>query len=169
MDRAASLEAELPHLRRYARALVGDPSRADDLVQDCLERALARWGQWRRQGPLRSWLFSIMHNQYVDHLRRGRTDPLAGAAPLPEMETGAGQTGPVLLGDLGLALAQLPDEQREVVLLVGLEGFSYAEAARITGTAKGTVMSRLSRGRERLRRLMDGEEISGRPALRTVK
>ncbi len=169
MDRAANLEAELPHLRRYARSLVGDRTRADDLVQDCLERALARWGLWRRKGPLRSWLFSIMHNLYVDHLRRARNDPLTGAAPLQEMETGAGSTGAVLLRDLGHALAQLPDEQREVILLVGLQGFSYDETARITGTAKGTVMSRLSRGRERLRRLTEGEGGSGSEALRTVK
>ena len=158
-ERARLIEAELPGLRRYARALVGGRGDADDLVHDCVERALSRWLLWRQDRALRPWLFSIMHNLFVSarrrETRRGPSVELDEAAPYtarpPE------QTAALLLGELAVGLRELPDEQREVVLLVGLEGFSYAEAAKIVGAPVGTVMSRLSRGRVRLRERLEGE------------
>ena len=147
--------AEIPRLRRYARALTGDPLAADDLVQDCLERAWGRFHLWRRGSNLRAWMFTIMHNLHANAVRkamaRGRTVPLeeARAAVAPRQEDAVAVRG------LARALAQLPEAQRQVVLLVDLEEMSYAEAARVLGIPIGTVMSRLSRGRDRLRSLMD--------------
>ena len=155
MDNAALL-AEIPRLRRYARALLGNRAAADDLVQDTLERAWARNALWRAGSDLRAWLFSIMHNLRVDQLRRP-------SAPLHsideedfEVPTRATQNDRLEVRDLESALCQLPDEQREVLLLVALEDLGYAEIASTLGIPVGTVMSRLARGRERLRLLMEG-------------
>ena len=144
----------IPNLRRYARALVGDREGADDLVQDTLERAVRKFHLWR-PGDLRAWLFSIMHNVFVNQLKARRIAPDmevddSFAAPTP------GATRSDIL-DLQRALGTLAPEQREVVLLVALEDMSYADVSRALGIPMGTVMSRLSRGRERLRRAMDGE------------
>ncbi len=167
-ERARLIEAELPGLRRYARALVGGRGYADDLVHDCVERALSRWVLWRREQALRPWLFSIMHNLFVSarrrDARRGAPVELDEAAPYTARPPEQGAA--VLLGELARGLRELPEEQREVVLLVGLEGFSYAEAAGIAGVPVGTVMSRLSRGRARLRERLEGE---GGAVLRRVK
>ncbi|MDP6563426.1 MAG: sigma-70 family RNA polymerase sigma factor [Alphaproteobacteria bacterium] len=141
--------------RRYARALTGSADAADDLVQDCLERAVGRWHLWRRDRALRPWLFAIMHNLFISQRRRQNRQRTV--AMEVEVAVPAAQTDRLALRDLAAALAQLPDDQREMLLLVGLEGFSYREAARITGAPMGTVMSRLSRGRQRLRQVMDGE------------
>jgi RNA polymerase sigma-70 factor (ECF subfamily) len=148
--------AEMPRLRRYARAMLGDRAAADDLVQDTLERAWSRFAQWRPGSDLRAWLFGIMHNLRVDQLRRGglpthSLDDEAGDVP-----TRATQSDQLEVMDLESALRQLPDEQREVLLLVALEEMSYAEIAAALGIPIGTVMSRLSRGRERLRQIMEG-------------
>jgi RNA polymerase sigma-70 factor (ECF subfamily) len=149
----------IPNLRRYARALVGDRDGADDLVQDTLERAVRKFHLWR-PGDLRAWLFSIMHNVFVNQLK-SRKIPAdveideTFAAPVP------GATRADVM-DLQRALGTLAPEQREVVLLVALEDMSYADVSRALGIPMGTVMSRLSRGRERLRRIMNGE-----PAPRT--
>jgi RNA polymerase sigma-70 factor (ECF subfamily) len=149
----------IPNLRRYARALVGDRDGADDLVQDTLERAVRKFHLWR-PGDLRAWLFSIMHNVFVNQLK-SRKIPAdveideTFAAPVP------GVTRADVM-DLQRALGTLAPEQREVVLLVALEDMSYADVSRALGIPMGTVMSRLSRGRERLRRVMNGE-----PAART--
>ena len=146
----------VPRLRRYARALAGNRDDADDLVQDTLERAWAKSALWRGVADMRGWLFSIMHNLHVDGVRRPRvaTQPLDDDTPEVAMAPAQGERLAVL--DLQAALDQLPVEQREIVLLVALEDMAYAEVATTLGIPIGTVMSRLSRGRERLRALMDG-------------
>jgi len=148
--------AELPRLRRYARAMVGDRAVADDLVQDTLERGWSRVAQWRPGSDLRAWLFGIMHNLRVDQLRRQglNTQPLDDAGS--EAPIRATQSDRLEVNDLAAALARLPEEQRAVLLLVALEEMSYDEIASTLGIPVGTVMSRLSRGRERLRLLLDG-------------
>ena len=145
----------LPSLRRYARAMVGDRAAADDLVQDTLERAWSRVAQWQAGSDLRVWLFSIMHNLRVDQLRRPVlvTQPMADDSDAPIRAT---QTDRLELDDLDAALARLPEEQRAVLLLVALEGRRYEEVAVTLGIPPGTVMSRLARGRERLRQILEG-------------
>jgi RNA polymerase sigma-70 factor (ECF subfamily) len=150
--------AELPRLRRYARAMVGERAAADDLVQDTLERAWSRLAQWRAGSDLRAWLFSIMHNLRVDQLRR----PGLNTSPIEDeyvdAPTRATQTDRLEVKDLEFALARLPEEQRAVVLLVALDEMSYGEVALALGIPIGTVMSRLYRGRERLRMILDGQQ-----------
>ena len=151
---SAEIVAHIPRLRRYARALAGDGHRADDLVQDTLERALAKFYLWRHGSDLRAWLFTIMHNVFINQLKARRELALDGA--LEDGLQSAPQSDPLELRDLDAALRQLPLEQREVLLLVGLEQLSYAEVSKALGIPAGTVMSRLSRGRERLRAVMSG-------------
>ena len=151
----SEIVALIPRLRRYARALTGNADQADDLVQDCLERALGRLHLWRSGTNLRAWLFTIMHNLHVNNMRRRAIRP--DGEPLPDWDAG-GRVRPVQddvveLRSVVGALRQLPDEQREVLLLVALEELSYREAADALGIPIGTVMSRLARGRERLRQL----------------
>lgn len=148
---------QVPRLRRYARALTGDRAAADDLVQDTLERALSRFHLWRRGSDLRAWLFTIMHNIFVNqarsrmrHPHEALDGPTADALQYREPDWSD-------LRDIGDALARLPVEQRTVVLLVGLEQFTYEEAARVLDVPVGTVMSRLSRARERLRMILGGD------------
>jgi RNA polymerase sigma-70 factor (ECF subfamily) len=154
----AQLEREIPSLRRFARALVGDAARADDLVQDALERALTRLDTFQPGTNMRAWLFTILRNAFINDLRRARLAPTA-----PETIEGMMAPAPpsqdhgLALGDLRRALDRLSPEMREVVLLIGLEGLSYEEAADILKVKVGTVKSRLSRGRESLRRLLDGD------------
>lgn len=155
MDSRAIL-AELPRLRRYARALVGERAAADDLVQDTLERAWARVAQWRPGSDLRTWLFAIMHNLRVDQMRRPTLNAVSFEDEAFEVPTRATQADRIELRDLASALAHLPEEQRAVLLLVALEDQSYAEVAQTLGIPIGTVMSRLARGRERLRLELDG-------------
>lgn len=153
----AQIEAEIPRLRRFARAMVRDATLADDLVQECLERALSRLHLWRPGSNLRAWLFTILRNLHINGIRRrqavvdidGEGQAAIGAAH-------GGQFVRLELRDLKRALGLLPTEQREVVLLIGLEGISYGEAADILGISIGTVKSRLSRGRRALRQLMEG-------------
>lgn len=170
-EMAALIEPHIPALRRFAHALLHDPSAADDLVQDALERAISRWHLRRREVSPRPWLFAILHNLFIDGrrrtARRGETPLDEAVLPLPD--PGADPEERALWRDALAALSQLPEEQRTVLLLVGVEDFSYAEAGRLTGAPLGTVMSRLARGRQRLRRLLEGEEAPGRPALRRVK
>lgn len=154
------IEELIPGLRRYARALTGNISTADDLVQDCLERALSRLSLWRHGSDLRAWLFTIMRNVWFNQLSRNRARPdMAGSEDgLDQISTSPSQTDQLVMRDLASALEQLAPEQREAVLLVGLEGMSYAEVADVTGAPLGTVMSRLKRGRDRLSQLMNGSE-----------
>jgi len=149
----------LPRLRRYARALAGNRADADDLVQDTLERAWSRSGLWRGVADMRAWLFGIMHNLHVDGLRRPRSALLyLDDAELPELPVPAAQGERLAVLDLQAALSLLPVEQREVLLLVALEDMAYAEVAKTLDLPIGTVMSRLSRGRERLRGLLEGRK-----------
>lgn len=148
---------EIPRLRRYARALTGDVVRADDLVQDTLERALGKWSLWR-PGNLRAWLFSIMHNLYVNQVRSPLLIDYPGDEALPDLTTRATQSDALELRDFARSLLRVPEEQREVMLLVVLEDMSYEDTAKVLGVPVGTVMSRLSRGRERLRALLSGSE-----------
>ena len=155
--RAPALVGHIPDLRRYARALTGDAWAADDLVQDTLERACARWQLWSAGSDLRAWLFTLMHNLFIDGARRavrqqGRRVDVEDVAN----ELVAPGSVPDQALDLQRCLLRLPDDQREVLLLVTLEDLGYEDVARITGVPVGTVMSRLSRARARLRELMDG-------------
>ena len=165
---ARLVEPQIPSLRRYAYALLRDRDAADDLVQDTLERAVAGWPRRRAEGDLRAWLFAIERNLFLQIVRR-RT---RGGSPLG-ME--ALDSVPAPIGDPDEALAArdvlaeldgLPEEQRSVVLLVAIEDLSYAEAATVLGVPVGTVMSRLSRARDRLRRFMETGRIV---TLRRVK
>jgi RNA polymerase sigma-70 factor (ECF subfamily) len=151
-----SMEAEIPRLRRYARALTRDVAAADDLVQDCLTRGLGKLHLWTEGTDLRAWLFTILHNQYVNQVRRSvREGAAVGLSEAePQLTRGPDQGRRLELRDLDRAMAQLPGEQRTVILLVGLEGMQYEEVAEIVGVPVGTVRSRLSRGRDALRRLM---------------
>lgn len=160
-------EEHIPRLRRYALALLRDRARADDLVQDTLERGLRKIALWRRGSDLRAWLFAVMHNVYVNQMRAASAQ--SRAAPIEfdiDAPAHAAVDEAAIARDLLSALDRLAPEQREVILLVGLEQLSYEETARVLGVPAGTVMSRLSRARERLRALMNGETA---PPLRRVK
>jgi RNA polymerase sigma-70 factor (ECF subfamily) len=151
------LQNEIPRLRRYARALTRDATRADDLVQSCLVRALAKSHLWQPGTDLRAWLFTILHNQHVNEVRRavreGVNVPVEDVAPVLTVPSSQGAS--LQLRDLDRAMARLPEEQRQVLLLVGLEGMRYEEVALVLDVPVGTVRSRLSRGRDMLRHLMD--------------
>jgi RNA polymerase sigma-70 factor (ECF subfamily) len=161
-DFARLLEAEIPPLRRYARALTRDAARADDLVQGCLVRALTKQHLWQAGTNLRAWLFTILHNQHVNTIRRsvreGVSVPLEEMATTLTVEPSAGAS--LLLRDLERAIAALPEERRQVILLVGLEGMRYEDVAKILAIPVGTVRSRLSRSRDMLRELMGMKEDS---------
>lgn len=155
-DAETLLEPLIPALRRYAYALVRDHDLADDLVQDTLERALSRWSLRRADGDLRAWLFTIQRNLHVSALRQGqrrgvRVDLDEATAP----STAAQQESGLEMQDVLEALDQLPEEQKSLLLLIGVEDLSYDDAARVMGVPMGTVMSRLSRGRQRLRALLE--------------
>jgi RNA polymerase sigma-70 factor (ECF subfamily) len=166
MNEAERLVELIPRLRRYARALAGDRASADDLVQDTLERAWAKLHLYRRGTDLRAWLFTVMHNVHVNKVRATRpTDPLD--EDLPEMALRAPQGDALTMRDLDRSIALLPTEQRAVLLLVTLEDMSYEEVARTLGIPMGTVMSRLSRAREKLRAMMHGQSAAAK--LKLVK
>ena len=166
MNEAERLVELIPRLRRYARALVGDRASADDLVQDTLERAWAKLHLYRSGTDLRAWLFTVMHNVHVNKVRATRvTDTLDDE--LPELAQRASQGDALLVRDLDRAIARLPAEQRAVLLLVTLEEMSYEDVARALGIPIGTVMSRLSRAREKLRMMMLGQGAAAK--LKVVK
>lgn len=148
------MTACLSSLRRYAHALVRDRAAADDLVQDTLDRAWTRIASWHENGDMRPWLFSIMHNLHVDQVRRNRlaTVPIDDEA-LTISVRGRHQDH-LELRDLDAALLRLPEEQREVLLLVALEEMPYAEAAKVLGISQANVASRLFRAREKLRAVL---------------
>jgi RNA polymerase sigma-70 factor (ECF subfamily) len=160
-----AIVAEIPRLRRYARALTGRTDAAEDLVQETLQRALEKWRLWQRERDLRPWLFSIMHNLHVDGHRRDQRVDFCADDDLPVPVQRASQADALELRDLERALALLPPEQREVLLLVGLEELSYTEVARALQIPQGTVMSRLSRARTRLKAILAGEAA---PQLKVV-
>ena len=158
-DLARCVEAEIPHLQRFARSLCGSDAEGDDLVQDALERAWRKRHSWRQEGSVRSWLFKILYRVFLNS-RRGERAPhvemeeegiaASGIESLPPQEAR------LMANDMLRSLAALPESQRTPVLLLALEGVSYDEAADILGIPVGTLRSRLSRGRETLRRSMRG-------------
>lgn len=168
MSDADSIVELIPRLRRYARALAGDRAAADDLVQDTLERAWAKFHLFRRGTDLRAWLFTVMHNVYVNQIRAAR--PVVELdEDLPELTRPARESDGLVVRDLDRAILRLPAEQREVLLLVALEDMSYDEAARTLEIPIGTVMSRLARAREKLRAMMQGAAPTGEAQLKIVK
>ncbi len=147
------IESCIPALRRYAHALVRDREGADDLVQDCLERAVARRGHWRGDGPVRAWLFRILLNRFRDQLRSVRASvQLVPAESLVETAQPGDQEDRLALREVHDAIGRLPLDQRAALLLVALEGFSLAEAAEALDIPEGTLTSRLARARQALRR-----------------
>lgn len=161
MNEAQRLVELIPRLRRYARALVGDRASADDLVQDTLERAWAKLHLYRRGTDLRAWLFTVMHNVHVNRVRAARaTDTLEDE--MPELAQRAPQGDALLVRDLERGIARLPAEQRAVLLLVTLEEMTYEQVARTLGIPIGTVMSRLSRAREKLRAMLAGQPLAAK-------
>ena len=169
MDFRAQLAAELPHIRRFSRALAGDPAVADDLVQDCVERALLKSHLYDPARPLRAWLYAVLRNLFISGLRQRQRsavvktiDELAGgegAAP-------AAQEDRLSVASIADALDRLPPPQREVIVLVALEEMSYRDVAEILGVPIGTVMSRLARARGSLQQIL---EQRGHTVLRRVK
>lgn len=164
-----AIARQVPHLRRFAYALTRNQDLADDVVQDCLERAIRKRRLWSRTGSLRSWLFSLLYRTHIDHRRAARRlgrhispeaiDVVASQQPNQEHR--------LECRDIGESLDRLPDEQRAVVLLVALEDVTYDEAAGILKVPIGTVRSRLSRARRSLR---DSHSPARRPShLRRVK
>jgi RNA polymerase sigma-70 factor (ECF subfamily) len=157
------LVAALPRLRRYARVLTGDVNRAEDLVQDTLARAWEKRRLWHVGSDLRAWLFAIMHNVHANQLslrQRRRLevslDDDEGITFARETPVQARQFDHVALAELLAQIGNLPVEQREVLILAAVEELRYEDIARVQGVPIGTVMSRLSRAREKLRRMQRG-------------
>lgn len=167
----AQIMEHIPHLRRYARALTKDVDKADDLVQECLTKAIGNESKWRAGSNLRSWLFAILHNQFIDNVRRNAVRPNLVSIDnnnIDHISTPPAQEARLELRELEQALFELPEDQRSVILLVGVEGLTYADAAEIVGVPVGTVRSRLSRAREALRLTLSPDNVeapaSRRPA-----
>jgi len=162
------IEQQIPRLRRYARPLTRNDDRADDLVQDTLDRALTKEQLWQPGTDLRAWLFTIMHHQNVNQIRRAARE----GAPVDEegcsvnLIATTDPTASRQLHELDCALALLPEEKRQVILLIGLEGIRYEDAAAILNVPIETIRSRLARGRESLRKLLDMEAKPPRGAVR---
>jgi RNA polymerase sigma-70 factor (ECF subfamily) len=158
-DIRSRLVKEIPRLRRYARALTSEVAAADDLVRDCLMRAVSKSHLWQEGTDLRAWLFTILHNQHVNEVRRavreGRTTAITDIEPEPALTSAPDQDKRLELRDLERAFAKLPDEQRSARLLVGMESMNYDQAAAVLDVPVGAIRSRLSRGREALRQLID--------------
>jgi RNA polymerase sigma-70 factor (ECF subfamily) len=150
------IETNLPNLRRYARSLTHDAVAADDLVQECIARALAKFHLWRAGTDLRAWLFTILHNQYVGQLRRATVErtTVEWSECAPALAYAPQQIERLELRDLERAIMSLSEEQRTAVLLLGLTPATYREIASACGVPVGTIRSRLSRGRTALRKLM---------------
>ena len=162
----ALISSHIPHLRRYARALTGEAARADDLVQDTLERAWIKFHLWKPTLELRPWLFTIMHNIYVNQIRATARHDVSALSPVDDMSIRANQSDMLEVGDIAACLTRLPHEQREVLLLVSLEDMNYAQVAQILSIPLGTVTSRLARARARLKAMLDGDTGA---ALKVVK
>jgi RNA polymerase sigma factor (sigma-70 family) len=157
-DMLLQVEPLIPALRRYARALMRNHAAADDLVQDCLEQAVSHWHR-RREGDPRPWLFTILHNLAVNQFRQARTrGKHVTIEETSESDFGedAVQERKLMYQDVLNKLARLPEDQRAVLLLIAVEDLSYADAAKVLNIPVGTVMSRLSRARERLQQEIEG-------------
>ena len=169
MDFRTQLSAELPHLRRFARALAGDAALADDLVQDCIERALRKGHLYDPARPLRAWLFAVLRNLFISGLRRDHRSTVVKT--VDDLADGEGavraeQEDRLSANLVAQALDRLPAQHREVIVLVGLEEMSYRDAAEVIGVPVGTVVSRLARARSALRQIL---EDRGHTVLRRVK
>jgi RNA polymerase sigma-70 factor, ECF subfamily len=170
MDDVCSLiEAEVPRLRRYARALLRDKDRADDLVQDTIARALKKIHLFQRGTDLRAWLFTMLHNQYVNSIRRAVRHGQTFTVEKVHLPTPPAQLAGLELRDLERAIQRLPEEQRTMLLLIGLEGMSYEEVARVCGVPIGTVRSRVSRARQALRQMLEPREATAAAGNRRVE
>lgn len=157
-DRNRRIVEEMPRLNRYALTLTSDREEARDLVQDCVEKALRSWSSWRGDGALRAWLFSIMHNLFVNGVRkRSRWHMIISDGDIERAASPGSQMDALYLRDLQRALETLSADQREVLFLVVSEGLTYEQTAQATKVPVGTVMSRLHRARETLRKRMNGE------------
>lgn len=154
------LESVIPRLRRYARSLTRDQHRGDDLVQDTLVRALDKLHLYQRGTNLLAWLFTIMRNLHINSLRSAKWER-AQAETQIEVPVPGLQISNLAMRDLAQAMAKLPDDQRETVVLVAVEGMAYQDVAQIMQVPIGTVRSRLSRARDRLRHLVQGEQSEG--------
>jgi RNA polymerase sigma-70 factor, ECF subfamily len=163
------ISREIPRLRRYALTLVDNPDSADDLVQDCLERALQKRHLWLRRGSIRGWLYRVMRNVFLNQTSRINRDRRnVPIEDMPELTSRLpGQDDRLMCNDIAAAIGALPADQRDAIVLTALEEFSYDEAADILGIPLGTLRSRLSRGRDRLRETYRGE--GGQARLRRVK
>lgn len=160
------LEDCIPALRRYAFTLLHQQDEADDLVQDCLERAIRKQSLWQKGTSLRAWLFTMQHNLFINQLKQKARKPKLVVSSNALSHIQAPDQPNVIMKDIQYCLQQLAEDQREVLLLVTIEGFSYKEVGEIEGIPVGTVMSRLSRARKRLQELMNGETQT---VLREVK
>jgi RNA polymerase sigma factor (sigma-70 family) len=163
------VEPLIPALRRYARTLMRDRDAADDLVQDCLERVISRWHQRRADGDTRTWVFTVLHNLAINRLRqRARRGWHIGLDDAGEaaMARPATQENRLHHHDMLRALESLPEDQRSVLVLISVEGLSYAEAARVVDVPIGTVMSRLARAREKLMKAVKGDTVVSFPTPR---
>lgn len=154
--------AHIPALQRFARTLTRAPERADDLVQDCLERALSKRALFRQPNNPRAWLFKIMHNIYRNQVSREK--PSIELSALEEISIPATQDTSVELMDVKRAMSMLSKEHQEILMLISVEGLSYKEAAEILDVQKGTIMSRLARARDNLRTLLSGENLKQKEA-----
>jgi RNA polymerase sigma-70 factor (ECF subfamily) len=169
MDFRTQLAGEIPYLRRFARALCGDAAVADDLVQDCIERALVKGHLYDPARPLRAWLYAVLRNIFISGLRREGSSTIVKT--IDDLVQGEDAVPPaqedrLSMAQIGKALEMLPAQHREVIVLVGLEEMSYRDVAEITGVPVGTVMSRLSRARSSLKQILTER---GHPVLRRVK
>ena len=168
-QRRQAIIEEIPRLRRYARSLLRDRDAADDLVQDSLERALSRRESWTTGDSPRRWLFTIMHHLFVDQLRRAKRHVQA-VTMMPEtidaLAAPAQQPDKVASAEVLSALQHIAPERRAALTLVAVEGFSYADAANVLGIPAGTLMSRIARGREELRSILD--DVSRRKMIKVV-
>lgn len=165
-SRRQALLAELPRLRRYARMLVGNTAQADDLLQDCLVRAVANLERWREGTNMRAWLFTIMRNVMFNDLRRAKRSPFMdiGADVMDTMPIAADQESRLRVQDVDKAFARLGPDQREVFLLIAVEGLDYEEAAQVLDVPVGTVKSRLSRARSDLRGHLEDDHGASKAA-----
>jgi RNA polymerase sigma-70 factor, ECF subfamily len=169
LDFRNQLIAEIPHLRRFARSLCGDASLADDLVQDCIERALKKSHLYDVTKPLRAWLYAVLRNIHVSNWRSNAKHQYA--KNLDELQDGEGATRAEQEDNFSTyaiteALDKLPQQHREVLVLISLEEVSYRDASEIIGVPIGTIMSRLSRARSILKDIL---EERGTTFLRRVK
>ena len=157
----AEIVACIPHLRRYARGLTSGREQAEDLVQDTLERAWSKYATWQRRGEVRAWMFGIMHNLFIDRVRSQRSRPEDSVGDeLPEVPDRPRQFDRLEMRDLDRVLQRLPSDLREVLLLVAVEELSYQNVADVLSVPIGTVMSRLSRARERMRAELEGRTLT---------